>query len=397
MTKTSSPSEIEVLLQRLEAQEAEIQHLKALVEPGGNGHEQPERPVRSRRDVLKMAGAAVLGAAGASAMQVIPAQAANGGNLLIGSNNQGTATTYLFTTGADSFYSQAATTGIGVLGVTLGPGPLGVGVRAFADAANAIGIQGMGVTTGCVGGQFSGVRAPINVVPATAAGPPTTTAHSVGDLWTDSAGVIWACLTAGTPGVFAPLQTGGANITHFAKVQNTQYHLTANDGKTWVDMDATNLVLTITPLFNAQAVISINTDLWTANGGFNQDLGVFISGGAYAGGSIVAWKEAGGPGTFAPNAAFVETTQPMVAGTTYTVKARWKCNQPQGAATIYAGAGPLAAGAAGGGVAGQISPTRLAAYLVADTPSPAVLTIPANNPSALPPASRPVGPDGRNA
>jgi hypothetical protein len=209
--------------------------------------------------------------------------------------------------------------------------------------------------------------------------------------------VIWACLTAGTPGVFAPLQTGGANITHFAKVQNTQYHLTANDGKTWVDMDATNLVLTITPLFNAQAVISINTDLWTANGGFNQDLGVFISGGAYAGGSIVAWKEAGGPGTFAPNAAFVETTQPMVAGTTYTVKARWKCNQPQGAATIYAGAGPLAAGAAGGGVAGQISPTRLAAYLVADTPSPAVLTIPANNPSALPPASRPVGPDGRNA
>jgi len=397
MTKTSSLSEIDALLQRLEAQEAEIQHLKAMIEPARNGHERPERAVRSRRDMLKMAGAAVLGAAGASAMQVIPAQAANGGPLLIGSNNTGTATTYLITTGADSFYSQAATTGIGVLGVTLGPGPLGVGVRAFANADNAIGIQGMGVNPGCVGGAFTGVRAPINLVPAGSAGPPTTGAHSLGDLWADSSGIVWACLTAGTPGVFAPLQPGGANITHFVKVMNKQYNLSGNDGKTWVDMDATNLVLTITPLFNAQAVISINTDLWTANGGFNQDLGIFISGGIFGTGTIVAWKESGGPGTFSPNAAFVETTQPMIAGTAYTIKARWKCNQPEGAATIFAGAGPLPVGSAGGGVAGQISPTRLAVRLVADVPMPAVLTIPANNPSAVPPSSLPVGPDGRNA
>jgi hypothetical protein len=90
-------------------------------------------------------------------------------------------------------------------------------------------------------------------------------------------------------------------------------------------------------------------------------------------------------GTLSPNAAFVETTQPLVAGTTYTINVRWKTNKPAAGKTIYAGAGPLPVGSAGGGVVGQHSPTRLATHLVVDVPSPSVLHIPANDPTKTPP------------
>ena len=53
MKVENTPSEIEPLLQRLDAQEREIQRLKELVEGDGSGS---ERPTRSRRDLLKLAG-----------------------------------------------------------------------------------------------------------------------------------------------------------------------------------------------------------------------------------------------------------------------------------------------------------------------------------------------------
>src|SRR5450759_2899590 len=361
--------EIDPLLQRLDAQEREIQRLKELVEGDGIRH---DKPTRSRRDVLKLAGAAVIGVAGGAALRVMPAAAANGGPVVIGTTNIGTNTTILSTTGGSSF-SSFSDTGSGLTGVS----------------DSDIGVQGAGgAGIGSVGGVFSGARAHLWLVPATTVGPPTANLHFVGDLKLDKQGIIWACITQGTPGVFAPLQTGGANITHFVKVSNAQHSLPSSDGKTWVDMDAVSLSQTITPAFNAQAVISVSADLWTANAGFNQDIGIFISGGAYGAGTIVAWKESGGfAGTFSPNAASVETTQPLVAGTTYVIKVRWKTNQPAAGATIFAGAGPLPAGSAGGGVAGQISPTRLATHLVVDVPSPSVLTIPANVPSTTLPVA----------
>jgi hypothetical protein len=388
MKEKTRLSEIDTLHQRLDAQESEIERLKALVGPDDKGKNQPSR---SRRDVLKLAGAAMVGAAGAAALRVVPAAAANGDPITVGGSFTGTTVTQLSTTGSDSIYGAAPTFGAGVIGYAASTS--GVGVRGYASGVTGNGVQGFG---GALGGLFDGTRAPITLTPKGTAGPPATGAHSVGDLWTDVNGIVWACITAGTPGVFAPLQTGGANITHFVKVRAQQYTLTNNDGATWVDMDAVNLVQTITPLFNAQAVISVSTDLWTANAGFNQDIGIFISGGIFVTGKIVAWKESGGfAGTFSPNAAFVETTQPLVAGTTYTIKVRWKTNKP-GTSAIFAGAGPLPAGSAGGGVAGQFSPTRLATHLVVDVPSPSILTIPANDASKTPAPSLPVRPDGRS-
>ena len=96
-------------------------------------------------------------------------------------------------------------------------------------------------------------------------------------------------------------------------------------------------------------LVSGNADLWTANSGYNQDLGIFVSvnGGAP---TLVAWKESGGfAGTFSPNAAFVQAVYTMNPGNSYVFSLWWKTNKPA-SGTIFAGAGPIGS---------AFSPTRL--------------------------------------
>ncbi len=113
-------------------------------------------------------------------------------------------------------------------------------------------------------------------------------------------------------------------------------------------IDSTNLQTTITPGADSLWMVSGNIDLWTATAGVNQDVAIFVSGGIYGTGTLVAWKESGGyAGTFSPNAAFVHTVLPLSGGMTYTMTLEWKANKATGG-TIYASAGN-----------GPYSPTRL--------------------------------------
>ena len=142
----------------------------------------------------------------------------------------------------------------------------------------------------------------------------------------------------------------------YTVVTTQQYELTANDGATWTDVDPTNLVLTLKPGTDATAIMSANADLWTANAGINQDLGIAVTGGIYPTtiGQPQVWKESGGfGGTYSPNAAFAQTAIPLKAGTSYDVRLRWKANKAEGTAVIFAGAGN-----------GAYSPTRLSVQLV---------------------------------
>jgi hypothetical protein len=378
---------------------------------GVRKHGATEQP--SRRDLLRRAGLAAAGAAGGLALLSRPAFATQDSAVLAGNANSAANTTELHsdltsTTGFTVF--KGTTSGSSLTFYTAlhgdAAGPSDAGVVGTANASGSVSSTTgyatavLGQTTAGIGvyGDASsttdgigiyaarGGRAPFAIAAKGTAGPPTTNAHAVGDFSLDSHGVVWVCMVGGTPGVFAPLQTGGANLSHFAKVSNDQYTLAGSDGATWLDMDATKLKLLITPAFNAQAIISVSCDLWTEVAGLNQDIGIYITGGGYGpggAGKVVAWKESGGnAGIFSPNAAFVETTQPLVAGTAYTIKVRWKTNHSAGAGKIHAGAGPLPAGSAGGGTAGQVSPTRLAAFLVQDVPNPAKLTT--NNPLKAP-------------
>jgi hypothetical protein len=134
---------------------------------------------------------------------------------------------------------------------------------------------------------------------------------------------------------------------------NLQYHKANSTGSDWTAMDATNLKLTITTTTAANYILSGNADLWTANSGVNQDIGIMISGGAFGTGKLIAWKESGGnAGTNSPNAAFVQTVVPLAATTTYTVTLVWKANVAT-SGTIFAAAG----------LGPQFSPTRLTAQV----------------------------------
>ena len=110
---------------------------------------------------------------------------------------------------------------------------------------------------------------------------------------------------------------------------SSQYTLAAtgfDSGTAWRNVDATGLSQSVTPSGTCQVLITGNADLWTANAGINQDIGIEVtpSGGST---TLVAWKESGGfAGTFSPNAAFVQGLYTMSAATTYTVTLVWRSN-----------------------------------------------------------------------
>jgi hypothetical protein len=239
-----------------------------------------------------------------------------------------------------------------------GPSPSAPSISGFGVVAVGSNYAYVGPTPGLYAEGARGAGA-IRLLPDTSIGPPQGT-NQQGEIWLDQAGTVWVCTVSGsttTPPKWAPLAQGGLNNAVFTAVSTQQYTLINSDGVTWTDLDATALKLTITPSFNCQAILSGNSDLWTSVAGFNQDLGISIAGGTYPStvGQPEAWKESGGfAGTFLPNAAFVQTIVPLVAGTTYTIKLQWKANKA-GASTIWAGAGPIAT---------KFSPTRLSALLI---------------------------------
>jgi len=162
----------------------------------------------------------------------------------------------------------------------------------------------------------------------------------------------------------------------------SQLTQTSSDGKTWQLLDPTQLFLNITPPADSYAIVSGNADLWTDTAGYNQDIGISVSGGGASPGPGVyptvagqpeAWKESGGfAGTFSPNAAFVQTVVFLKQGQPYTIKLVWKANKNAPGATIWAGAGPIG---------GKYSPTRLTAQLLPASTSNLTSTVVTDQPT----------------
>ena len=145
-------------------------------------------------------------------------------------------------------------------------------------------------------------------------------------------------------------------VTPITSCSTSQFGLTGNNGSTWVDLGGSTSV-TFTPSVNSFAILNANADLWTSTAGFNQDLGIAVTGGAFptTAGQPEAWKESGGfGGTFSPNAANAQAVISVAGGTSYTAKIQWKANQSD-AGTIFAGAGPIG---------GKFSPTCLSFRLI---------------------------------
>jgi len=310
-------------------------------------------PARSRRDLLKIAGAAAVGAAGAGALGAVPAAAATGDPLILGHNIDASNSNVAENPTEISYDGPAGNKAIFLATDTFS----GPAIAAFPSAVAGWGNTRAGVygysTSGYGVVAYSASGYSLHISPTF-----TPTAGTLGDVTMGVAGLPLVCVVGGNPATFAALQPGRLGIGLHTAVSTQQYTLTGSDGATWVDMDSTKLLLSITPHYDAIALVYVNADLWTTIAGVNQDIGVFVSGGAFpsATGQPEAWKESGGfAGTFSPNAAFLHAAiGGFVHDTTYTVKVQWKTNKSTGG-SIVAGAGPIGS---------KFSPTRLSVQLV---------------------------------
>jgi len=82
----------------------------------------------------------------------------------------------------------------------------GVGVTGASTAGTGV----AGTSTSGHGVVATGGLAPLLLTPAATPGAPTAGAHSAGELYVDSHGVLFQCTTAGTPGTWVPVVTTGA-------------------------------------------------------------------------------------------------------------------------------------------------------------------------------------------
>jgi hypothetical protein len=128
---------------------AQLDELRELVaESDGDGLQDK---TTDRRGMLRLAGAAVLGAAGMAALKVVPASAATGGSMIIGVSNGASSQTSLLTSSGIGLFVSGI--GTGVTGFASG-GTNEIGVEGTSITGNGVGVEG--VATSGTGGLFVG-------------------------------------------------------------------------------------------------------------------------------------------------------------------------------------------------------------------------------------------------
>jgi hypothetical protein len=222
----------------MERQQSRIAELESAVPaPTGGGK------LRSRRQVLKLAGATIAGAAAGIAGSAVPALAASGGPMVLGgSSNTGSANAFNAADAATELrYTGTASPGVGFVSqvgasfqptAAVYPSALAGwsmlantpnGVYGWTSIANGRGVVGSTEGAGGVGvfgtsflgygGQFamatSSAKAQLLLLPSASAGAPAPAGHTNGELYVDSAGVLYYF----SGGSFNPLAGGAGGIT----------------------------------------------------------------------------------------------------------------------------------------------------------------------------------------
>jgi hypothetical protein len=164
--------------------------------------DEPEARPRSRRDLLKVAGAGAAAIAGAKMLAPSDASANNGDPLTLGSTTNSASLQTLLTS---SFVHDDPVHPEGGFRVDAPNADLGI-----YGTGKAYGIGGLGpggvLGLGTVGGVFSGSSVAINLDPQANPGAPTGQAFK-GDLAVDSTGVLYFCVV-GSPQTTPPFSPG---------------------------------------------------------------------------------------------------------------------------------------------------------------------------------------------
>ena len=135
-----------------------------------SGVEEVTKKKTDRRGMLRMAGGAVLGAAGMAALKIVPASAASGGNFILGCGNATTSDTTLINTGGNAVgmtvqagihglegVASGGSNEVGLVGVTKSGTGIGVGGQATNSGGSGIGVKGQaGSGTGVQGLSSTG-------------------------------------------------------------------------------------------------------------------------------------------------------------------------------------------------------------------------------------------------
>lgn len=238
-------AELTALVERLTAAQSSAAALPVPEPTAAPTDESPaESPSGSRRNLLKLAGAAAAGTVAAVAANALPAAAATGDQMRVGQSHTttgGDVTSLIGVsfglastdTAADLVTGYAATisgwdtsnstAGIraGVMGYSgpfFGGGRTPHGVFGVVRATDATGSGVYGRSESNSTGVSAGVRArsstgPALLLEAVATGAPTTGTWTLGAVQPDTTGNLWYCVQSGTPGTWrklAGLNTAGA-------------------------------------------------------------------------------------------------------------------------------------------------------------------------------------------
>ena len=167
-----------------------------------------EAATSSRRGMLKLDGAAAVGAIAATATGVLPAAADNGivntdQNLPTQLNHVGTADApgFLFTSGVTLTPAEVGATAL----AAFGGGPIVRDGLLGVTLTGGYGTVGIGLGGGGVGVLASGTAANIELAAGGTAPTARTDFHFRGEIICDTTGTMWACVADGTPGSWRKL------------------------------------------------------------------------------------------------------------------------------------------------------------------------------------------------
>ncbi len=150
---------------------------------------------------------------------------------------------------------------------------------------------------------------------------------------------MFASLSSALTGlfVFAPATPAKADVaqrTSWNAVSRHLYRLEGNNGTTWVPMDPSKLVLSVTPAVNSTAVLSAFADVESETT-LNTEVGIAVNG------TVVAWKGGGEYTGGSPDPVYVQEPYAMTAGTTYSLELMWRSATPMSAGTYLEGGDPV--------------------------------------------------------
>jgi hypothetical protein len=234
---------LEAQRQELDEQRQRLQSLEEVIaptvpSPGGGGESNGrggKNNGHSRRDLLRLAGAAVAGAAGTVALRAVPASAANGGNMVLGALNDANLTTELHPSGttpssplfaidanaatnnavgltiagsnnANAAFFQGAGTGAGLSASSTVGDAISAQAGSGAAANGVTGTAGAGVTSTGISGNAGAGDSSIGVIGNAGAGATSAGVLGAAGSANSSAGVVG--VSGSSFGVFAQATTG---------------------------------------------------------------------------------------------------------------------------------------------------------------------------------------------